>query len=157
MGHKILVFVPCGASKIWSRFPRSGPTRAKDAYVGAPFKVNKAFAQKFADKWMILSAKYGFIEPEFVIPENYDVSFNDPATKPIDLGELKAQTSRKGLENYDVVIVLGGMNYTEIVKEIFTGYGKVIVPTEGLPIGKAMKLIKSLMKLDKAQMLKKIL
>lgn len=156
MGLKILVVVPCGKSKIWNRFPKSKATRAEDAYVGAPFKVNKAFAKKFARKWVILSAKYGFIEPSFVVPENYDVSFNDPATNPIGLLELKAQMKEKGLENYDVVIALGGKKYTAIVKSVFSGYSKVVAPTEGLPIGKAMKLVKSLISLDKAQLLKEI-
>ena len=156
MSLKILVVVPCGSSKIWSKFPKSKATRADEVYIGPPFKVNRAFAQKFADKWVILSAKYGFISPSFVIPENYDVSFNAPATKPISLGELKVQAKGKGLENYDVVIALGGKNYTEIVKEVFMGCAKVITLAEGLPIGKAMKLVKSLTRLDKAQMLKKI-
>jgi len=118
--------------------------------------VNRAFAQKFADKWVILSAKYGFIEPDFVIPENYDVNFNKPSTKPMGLNGLKAQMKKKGLGNYDVVIALGGKNYIEIVKEVFMGSAKVFAPTEGLRIGKAMKLIKSLTSFAKAQMLKKI-
>lgn len=157
MSLKILVVVPCGSSKIWSKFPESKATRADEVYIGPSFKVNRGFAQKFADKWVILSAKYGFIEPSFVIPENYDVSFNDPATNPISLNELKAQAKEKGLENYDVVIALGGKNYTEIVKEVLMRNAKVIAPTEGLPIGKAMGLIKFLTKLDKTQMLKKII
>ena len=157
MNIKILVVVPCSGSKIWSKFPKSKATRADEVYIGPPFKVNRAFAQKFADKWVILSAKYGFISPSFVIPENYDVSFNDPVTNPISLSELKAQAKEKGLENYDVVIALGGKNYTEIVKEVFRHRTKVLAPTEGLPIGKAMNFIKSLTKLDKEHMLKKLL
>jgi len=156
MSLKILVVVPCGSSKIWSKFPKSKATRADEVYIGPPFKVNRAFAQKFADKWVILSAKYGFISPSFVIPEDYDVSFNAPATNPITISELKAQAKEKGLENYDVVIGLGGKNYTEIVREVFSGSVKVIAPTEGLPIGKAMNFVKSLKKLDKEHVLKKI-
>jgi len=156
MSLKILVIVPCGSSKIWDKFPKSRATRAEEVYIGAPFKVNKAFARNFADKWVILSAKYGLIEPNFIIPENYDISFNDPTTNPISLGELKAQAKENFLEDYDVVIVLGGKRYTEIVKKVFSMRTKVIAPTEGLPIGKAMNLTKSLMQVDKRQMLKKI-
>ena len=71
----VLVVVPCGMRKIWDMNPSAGPTPAKNAYVGAPFKVNRAYAEKFADRWVILSAKYGFIDLDFVIPENYDVTF----------------------------------------------------------------------------------
>jgi len=157
MSFKVLVIVPCGSSKIWGKFPKSKATRAEEAYIGPPFKVNRTFAEKFADKWVILSAKYGFIDPDFLIPENYDVSFNDLATNPISLSELKAQVKRKGLESYEFVIALGGKNYIEIEKEIFKSSAKVIAPAEGLPMGKAMSFIKSLTKLDKMQMLKKIL
>jgi len=156
MCPKALVVVPCGSSKIWNSFPKRKATRAEEVYIGPPFKVNKDFARKLADKWVILSAKYGFIEPSFVIPEYYDVSFNVPATNPISLSELKAQVKKKGLKKYDIVIALGGKNYIEIVKQVFMGSAKVIAPAEGLPLGKAMKLIKSLTKLDKAQMLKRI-
>lgn len=156
MSSKILVIVPCGSRKIWSRFPKSRATKAEEAYVGAPFKVNRAFAQKFADKWVVLSAKHGFIEPNFVIPENYNVSFSDPKTNPIRVDSLKSQVKKKGLENFDVVIALGGKNYTDVVKEVIVGHGKLIEPTEGLPIGKAVKLVKSLTRLDRAEMLKKI-
>lgn len=156
MSLKILIVVPCGSSKIWSKFPKSKATRADEVYIGPPFKVNRAFGHKFADRWVILSAKYGFIEPDFVIPENYDVSFNAPATNPITISKLKAQAKEKDLENYDVVIALGGKNYTEIVKEVFRHRAKVFAPTEGLPIGKAMKLVKSLTRLDKPAMLKNV-
>jgi hypothetical protein len=156
MSIKILVVIPCGSSKIWSKMPKSGATRAEEVYIGSPFKVNRTFARKFADKWVILSAKYGFIEPSFVIPENYNVSFNEPTTKPISLGELKAQAKKKGLENYDVVTALGGKDYTEIVKKVFRRRAKVFAPTEGLPIGKAMNFVKSLTGLDREHMLKKI-
>lgn len=67
-----------------------------------------------------------------------------PGTKPISLSELKAQAKQKGLDTFDVVIALGDKNYIEIVKEAFMSSAKVITPVEGLPIGKAMKLIKSL-------------
>jgi len=157
MSFKVLVIVPCGSSKIWGKFPKSKATIAEEAYIGHPFKVNRTFAEKFADKWVILSAKYGFMDPDFPLRENYDVSFNDLATDPISLSELKAQVKRKGLESYEFVIALGGENYIEIVRELFKGAAKVIAPAEGLPMGKAMSFIKSLTKLDKAQMLKKIL
>jgi len=156
MSVKVLVVVPCGSSKIWDRFPERKATRAEEAYVGVPFKLNMAFAKKFAYRWVILSAKYGFIDPNFTIPENYNVSFNDPKTKPIGLNLLRVQLKRKGLENYDVVIALGGKNYTEIVKKAFMGYAKVVAPTAGLPIGKAMKFVKYLIKLDEVQLLQKI-
>src|SRR4051794_17641224 len=74
-----LIIVPCGRSKVWDRSPDLGPTAAQDAYVGGPFKLNRAYAERFGQRWVILSAKYGFIDPAFVIPGPYDTTFLKPA------------------------------------------------------------------------------
>lgn len=153
---KLLVIVPCGQAKIWKKKPNHGPAKAKDAYIGAPFKVNRAFAEKFADRWLILSAKYGFIDPEFIIPGNYNVTFKNPSTDPIGIDALLKQLKQKNLDSYDIVIALGGEDYSSIVKRVFKNISKVIAPAERLPIGKAMGHVKSLMTLQKPQMLEAI-
>jgi hypothetical protein len=65
--------VPCGQRKVWDRDPQCGPTAARIAYTGSPFIVNRAYAERFADAWLILSAKYGFIAPEFMLAGLYHV------------------------------------------------------------------------------------
>jgi hypothetical protein len=152
---KLLVIVPCGRSKAWDKHPELKGVKASEAYIGVPFRINKAFAEKFADKWMVLSAKHGFIEPDFIIPQDYDVSFSKPQTNPISLSRLKQQAEEKALGQYDIVITLGGKNYVNIVKEVFKGT-RVIAPTEGLPIGLAMQHVRFLTKLDKEQMITKL-
>lgn len=161
MSGKLLVVVPCGQSKIWKKHPELKDVQASEAYMGAPFKVNKAFAEKFtdqeiSDKWIILSAKYGFVEPNFPIPQDYNVSFNRPKTNPISLSDLRKQAKNKKLLLFDTVIALGGKNYFHKVRKVFANCSKVVVPTEGLTIGFAMKRIKSLTKFDKEQMLRTI-
>src|SRR5262245_39923686 len=64
----VLVVVPCGQKKVWDRSPSTGPTAARDVYTGPPFGINRTFAESFGQAWMILSAKYGFIDPAFMIP-----------------------------------------------------------------------------------------
>ena len=81
MNHT-LVIIACGAKKIWDNNPDAGSTSAKDACTGAPFRVNRRYAETFGDRWVILSAKYGFIDPDFIIPENYNVTFKKPKDKP---------------------------------------------------------------------------
>jgi hypothetical protein len=61
---------------------------------------------------------------------------------------------KKKLLSFDIVIALGGKNYIEKVREVFSASSKVLAPTEGLKIGFAMKRIKSLTKFDKEQMLR---
>lgn len=154
--EKILVIVPCGKRKIWDNYPNAGPTEARRAYVGSPFKVNCGFAEKFADRWIILSAKYGFVDPDFLIPHNYNVTFKEPATNPISLAKLRTQLKEKGLDGYETVIVLGGKDYAKIVRTAFSGLSIVKAPTEGLPIIKAMSLVKSLTQLERSEMLRRI-
>ncbi len=153
---KLLVIVPCGYAKIWKKEPNHGPAKAKNAYIGAPFKVNEAFAEKFADRWVVLSAKYGFIDPDFMVPEDYNVTFKKLSTNPISTDALLKQLKEKNLDSYDVVIALGGEDYCNKVRNVFMKVSRVISPTEGLPIGKAMGRVKSLTKLEKPQVLRTI-
>lgn len=86
---EVLVIVPCGKSKIWDKQPDRGPTAASDAYTGAPFKLNRAYAKCFGEAWVVLSAKYGLIEPEFEISGPYEVAFTKPRTCPIATESLQ--------------------------------------------------------------------
>jgi len=122
---KNLVIVPCGKAKIWKKQPNKGATKAKLAYTGSPFKLNKGYAEHFGYDWVILSAKYGFINPDFEIPEDYNITFNDPKTNPISLAKLKEQA--QNLQKYDCIIALGGKTYSNIAKQVFKGK-KVVAP-----------------------------
>ena len=135
----ILVIVSCGKRKIWDTKPLTGPTKANDAYRGVPFSVNREYARKFSDRWVLLSAKYGFIDPNFEIPGNYNVTFKDPSTNPISVSQLKNQIKQKGLNTFDTVIVLGGRHYADAVSEAFSGLEVTIKrPLAGLRLGYAM-------------------
>ena len=155
---KLLVVVPCGQSKIWKKYPTKGFEVAKKAYTGAPFKVNKAFAEKFAsnlpDRWVVLSAKYGFIEPDVRI-NDYNVTFKKTNPKPISLNELKKQYIEKELGVFDVVIALGGEDYSNKVKQVFN-HSNVIAPATGLPIGIGMGFVKELTSCNREDMLNRI-
>lgn len=78
----MLVIIPCGSAKIWHRHPHAGPTPARDVYQGATLKVNRKYAESFAERWVILSAKYGFISPDSVIP--------GPTVSPSNVPVLRA-------------------------------------------------------------------
>lgn len=141
--NRALVIIACGAKKIWDDNPNAGPTPAKDAYTGAPFKANRRYAETFGDRWVILSAKYGFIDPDFIIPGNYDVTFKKPETNPVSIEALKKQILEMGLNRYDKIVVLGGKEYVNAVTKAFEEYNvKVKAPLKDLPLGKAMKKVK---------------
>ncbi len=112
-----LVIISCSARKIWDRQPSAGPTLAKNAYSSPVFVVSREYAEKFGEAWLVLSAKYGFIEPEFLIPGNYNVRINDPGS--ISPGDLAAQVSDKGLGRFKTVEVLGSVDYFSAARAAF--------------------------------------
>jgi len=141
----ILVVVSCSAKKIWDKEPWRGPTAAKEAYIGPLFKLARKYAERKGYDWIILSAKYGFIEPDYTISGNYNVTFNNPKTKPISLEILRKQVKEKKLYRYSRVIVLASKRYVEIVRKAFQGYNiRIEAPLEGLPIGKMLAKLKSM-------------
>jgi hypothetical protein len=117
---KTLCIISCGKRKIWDKDPNAGFVEAKSVYIGNFSVKCKEYAEKFyPNSWCILSAKYGFVFPDYKIPGPYDVSFKDKKTYPIRIDELFLQKELKGLSNYDEIVILGGKLYTEIINEIF--------------------------------------
>jgi len=138
-----LCVVPCGSLKVWDKNPDAGPVKARDAYIGIFAKTCIEYAEKFyPNSYVILSAKYGFLFPDEVIPGNYNVTFNDPKTNPISVEELKNQAEQKGLMKYDEIVVVAGSKYVKIVKKVFAGK-KIVTPLKGFggmgPMISAMK------------------
>lgn len=140
---RTLIIVPCGQGKIWDKRPDLGPMQACDAYTGAPFKVNREYAEKFSDSWVILSAKYGFINPNFEIPEPYNVTFKKKSTNPVSSLILVEQIKNLKLNKFDLVVGLGGKEYRDMIKQAFEKYNiQVIFPFAGLPLGIGMQAIR---------------
>lgn len=117
---KKLCIVPCGNKKIWDKSPDVGAKEAKHVYVGPFAGKCREYAEKFySSSWCILSARYGFLFPDDIIPGPYNVSFNDKRSNPVAAEKLLLQAKEKGLFEYEEIIVLGGRNYTEIIKKVF--------------------------------------
>jgi hypothetical protein len=140
----MLVVVPCGKSKIWDKHPDHGPAPVLVAYTGSMFRLNRQYAEKFGDAWIMLSPKYGFIAPDFVIAATYNISFRLPATNPIAVEELQHQVRDLGLDQYSDVTALGGSGYCGAITAAFAGTGaRLHAPFAGLPIGKMMQATKA--------------
>jgi hypothetical protein len=115
-----LCIIPCGSKKIWDKHPNAGPREAQHVYIGPFAKKCKEYALRFyPSSWCILSAKYGLLLPSDLVPGPYNVSFNKLTTKPITVQELSQQSIKKGLDQYDTIVVLGGRNYTGIASKVF--------------------------------------
>jgi hypothetical protein len=142
--NRSLVIVPCGRSKIWDRHPEHGPTLAQDAYTGSLFRMNRLYAERFGRRWVILSAKYGFIAPTVVIPGPYDTTFLRASSSPITVPVLQQQVAALGLADHDAIIGLGGAAYRTVITEAFGPWPVTITfPFAGLPIGKLLHATKA--------------
>jgi hypothetical protein len=136
---KTLVVVPCGQKKVWDDDPDAGSVAARHAYTGSPFKVNREFAERFGDNWMVLSAKYGLITPDFELPEPYNVTFKRLATNPISAADVRVQVETIGAEAYTRIIGLGGKEYRQVLSYAFEHWqDSLVFPFAGLPIGICM-------------------
>ena len=138
-----LVIIPCGKAKVWDKEPRLGAVAAKNAYTGSPFKVNREYAEAVGDRWVILSARYGFVEPDYRLPGNYDVTFKKPGPDLVAPQVLREQIDSLGLAAFDSIEVLGGVGYRVAVQGAFDGLTpRLLFPFAGLPIGRGMQAIK---------------
>lgn len=139
---EILCIVPCGSKKIWSKYPDAGPTKAENVYIGPFAKKCQDYARYFyPNSWCILSAKYGFLFPSDIVPEDYNVTFSRKKTNPISLSDLKYQADMKCVTGAQKVIILGGKEYVKMAKEIFCN-ADILSPLAGLGgIGKMMQKI----------------
>lgn len=119
---RTLCIVPCGKIKIWDKHPDAGPTEARRVYIGPFASKCREYAEKFyPDTWYVLSAKYGFITPDFIIEGPYNNTFKTKRTNPISKEELAEQVSLQGLNDYENVVALGGEDYVGRVREVFGG------------------------------------
>ncbi len=139
-----LVIIPCGQKKIWDKhLYLHRPVRAWCAYTGGSFKLNWKYATTFGDRWVILSAKYGYIPPGFKILENYNVSFKKKSSNPISVEELAKQIREQKLADFDRIIGLGGKEYREAMRISFKEFNKIVeFPFAGLTIGRHMSAVK---------------
>ncbi|HET7771868.1 MAG TPA: hypothetical protein VFN74_24045 [Chloroflexota bacterium] len=119
---------------------------ARDAYVGGPFRLNRAYAERFGDAWLILSAKYGLVPPEFPIPGPYDVTFKRRGSNPVSVEDVRRQAAELRLERYERVVALGGADYRRIIQAVMESLSgqppEMSFPTGGLGIGRAMQRLR---------------
>jgi hypothetical protein len=52
------------------------PALARDLYVSPLWKLRRAYAERFSDRWFVLSAKHGLVLPDTVIAP-YDLALTD--------------------------------------------------------------------------------
>jgi hypothetical protein len=123
-----LCIIPCGSAKVWDNNPNAGPQMAKDIYTGVFSVACQRYATSFYDHWVILSAKHGFLYPNDVIPETYNVSFIKPSDETVSIEELRNHARTKGLLEFKEITVLGGKHYVDRAMKVFDQGQSFILP-----------------------------
>lgn len=125
-----VVLISCVKSKRRYRAP------AKDLYDSTLFRAQRAYAEKVADKWFILSAKYGLLAPETEI-EPYEETLKGASVKRkrdwshAIFAELERVTARN-----DVITITAGEDYCRYLVPLLTQRGnEVRRPVKGLAMG----------------------
>jgi hypothetical protein len=106
-----LVVIPCGSRKL------DHPARAADLYTGSYHcACSRAARTLRPERLLILSARYGLVDPDEVI-EPYDTPHGaaDAVTAPALLDQ--ARTGR--LLDLDPVVALGGRRHVELVRAVW--------------------------------------
>ena len=141
--HNNFIIISCAKQKIWDKTPSAGPTPAKDAYVSTYFRKCRAFAEKYGVGWAIFSAKYGIISPDFIINENYDVSFKTGSSSLAET-KLEQQLVDMEIEKYEAVISLCGQSYNKKLESVCKRLNLPLQnPLAHLFIGQRMRLLKN--------------
>lgn len=105
-------------------------------YTSDWFQKAKEYTERHCDKWYILFAKYGLIQPDEVL-EPYEETLNTKK-KPerIAWAEKVISDLEKIISLQDEVTVLAGLKYREFLKPWPEVRGnKVVIPLEGLRSG----------------------
>ena len=134
-----LFVVGCTKRKIWDEYPNAPfYVPARYAYLGSSFiKIRQWLETDRIElkgfRWLILSAKYGYIEPWHPIGK-YDVTFNDDNTGPISDHTLYSQVMHQRrwrdttpLKNFKTVICFVSQIYLEKVKNSFRDTGAQVI------------------------------
>jgi hypothetical protein len=106
-----IVLVGCGATKV-----ASGPVEAQYLYTGPYFRACRNAAKAIApDRWYILSAMHGLLQPgTLILP--YDRQLTDPLA--VTPAYVAAQASHLGILR-ERAVVLAGRNYAELAARVW--------------------------------------
>lgn len=142
--NKVLVIVTCAKKKIWSKNPSIQSIAAKDAYISNYFKLCRLYAERFSHRWLILSGKYGIIEPDFILHSDYNMKL----IASDDFKNIVKEQLRPIIaEGFTNIISLCGKLYSDFLMDALINFNLTIyTPLQGMKIGSRQKRLKICLK-----------
>ncbi|MCK4872833.1 MAG: hypothetical protein KAS72_08925 [Phycisphaerales bacterium] len=125
-----IALVSCVKSK------RSSDSPARDLYTSALFRKMRAYAERNADGWYVLSAKYGLVHPGTII-EPYELTLKtmSRAERRAWADAVHKQMQAQGLlQPGRTFLWLAGRPYKEDLAGLLAGYSQED-PLAGMQIG----------------------
>jgi hypothetical protein len=121
------------------------PSKARDIYEGLTFQLAKAYAERYSQRWLIISAKYGLLDPDQTI-ESYDLSLQNMtvAERKQWSDNIRRQIVELNLCGDKLVILAPGLYSRNLPDELLhSRFRKVEIPMTGLlGIGQFQKWLK---------------
>jgi hypothetical protein len=128
-----VALVACSKLKLGHR------AKAKDMYVSPLFKMARAYAERHARRWFIMSAHLALVDPEkSILPYNLSLD-HFPADHRREWAKYIVGRLRANRVQGQRVIVLAGHLYREHLMDYLTReFDEVVVPLEGMKIGEQL-------------------
>ncbi|EEL11296.1 hypothetical protein bcere0015_26110 [Bacillus cereus BDRD-Cer4] len=119
---------------------------AKNVYISPFGKACQAYATMFFENWVILSAKHGFLRPNDIVLENYDLAFDSKSDEVINIEQLQKQMVDKSLLQFDEIVLLAGKKHKKVVTKLYPEE-MITYPLEGCKgIGYMLQRLKEAVK-----------
>ena len=111
-------------------------SQARDLYISDLFRKSRAFAEKYYDKYFILSAQYGLIDPmDYIEPYEFTLIGKKAEQKKV----WSEMTSKQVYERIDTdteIYIHAGNDYRKYLIPLLESKGYIVyVPLQGLGIG----------------------
>lgn len=112
---------------------------AEDLYVSDWFKKAKVYAKMNADRWYILSAKYGLVDHRSII-EPYEHTLNNMKKQErLQWADQVLDAILANTAKGDTIVILAGVRYRQYIMEPLLQHGYIVeVPLESMGIGKQL-------------------
>lgn len=137
---QIIVLVACVSLKIETK------AAARDLYCSPWFIKARKYAERFGDKWFILSSLHGLLAPEQVI-EPYEQTLYT-ARKPER--DAWAANVARGINSTiapgSTIIILAGKIYRESLVHLLKERFSLEIPMQGLGIGQQLQFLENAVK-----------
>jgi hypothetical protein len=134
-----VALVSCGKLK------RDMPSAAQDLYLSPLFKKSRCYAEGKANRWYILSAEHGLVEPSAMIsPYDNTLKGKRRAERMVWVRRVYDEICKRTEPNVNIVM-LAGHDYSDELVQLLRQRGHLVEePLEGLSQGRRLARLDSL-------------